>query len=238
MRAQIILSGVDAESFLQQLTTNDIRNLSGHLIYSLFLTPQGKLLHDVFITQIENKFIIDCYSEAVNEIINLLNKYKLGSRVEIDISQKLFDLSEYDDPRHKKFGKYAFSNDLDIYYELRYPRLYIDFQTNEYFPFEIGYDQFNCISYNKGCYIGQEVITRTHFRGVIRKKVYAVKVLEKITNDHHEIFLSDQKVGVLLGNYGIKNGYTQYLALMNSEMLEKSNNFSLTLNCKTQIILN
>jgi folate-binding protein YgfZ len=38
-------------------------------------------------------------------------------------------------------------------------------------PLECNLDGLNGVSYVKGCYIGQELTSRTHFRGVVRKRV-------------------------------------------------------------------
>lgn len=35
----------------------------------------------------------------------------------------------------------------------------------------------NAVSFDKGCYIGQELTARTHFTGVIRKRIMAVQFL-------------------------------------------------------------
>lgn len=36
----------------------------------------------------------------------------------------------------------------------------------------------NAISYDKGCYIGQELISRTHYLGVLRKKVWPYQIIK------------------------------------------------------------
>jgi len=41
----------------------------------------------------------------------------------------------------------------------------------EFFPAELGLDYSNGISYEKGCYLGQELTARTHFQGLVRKRV-------------------------------------------------------------------
>lgn len=38
-------------------------------------------------------------------------------------------------------------------------------------PFECNMDLLNGIDYNKGCYIGQELVARTHYRGAVRKRL-------------------------------------------------------------------
>jgi folate-binding protein YgfZ len=39
-------------------------------------------------------------------------------------------------------------------------------------PFECNFDLTNGIDYDKGCYIGQELVARTHFRGAVRKRLF------------------------------------------------------------------
>ena len=50
-RALIGVGGPDWRSFLQGLITQDVETLaSGEMRYGALLTPQGRLLHDLFIT--------------------------------------------------------------------------------------------------------------------------------------------------------------------------------------------
>jgi folate-binding Fe-S cluster repair protein YgfZ len=41
---------------------------------------------------------------------------------------------------------------------------------------EYNLDALGAISFTKGCYVGQELIARTHFRGVVRKRLAPVMV--------------------------------------------------------------
>lgn len=43
--------------------------------------------------------------------------------------------------------------------------------TGEVIPFEFNLDGLNGISFTKGCYVGQELMARTHFKGVVRKRL-------------------------------------------------------------------
>ena len=38
-------------------------------------------------------------------------------------------------------------------------------------PFESNFDYTDSVSFNKGCYLGQELTARTHYTGVIRKRL-------------------------------------------------------------------
>lgn len=46
-----------------------------------------------------------------------------------------------------------------------------DFEPGDVFPHDINYDQINGLSFKKGCYIGQEVISRMQHRGTARRRV-------------------------------------------------------------------
>lgn len=43
-------------------------------------------------------------------------------------------------------------------------------------PLEYNLDGLNAISFTKGCYVGQELIARSHFRGVIRKRLMPIEI--------------------------------------------------------------
>ena len=43
-------------------------------------------------------------------------------------------------------------------------------------PLEYNLDGLNGVSYTKGCYVGQELIARTHNRGVVRKRLMPIAI--------------------------------------------------------------
>jgi len=48
--------------------------------------------------------------------------------------------------------------------------------TGHGIPLEYNLDGLNAISFTKGCYVGQELIARSHFRGVVRKRLMPVQL--------------------------------------------------------------
>lgn len=44
-------------------------------------------------------------------------------------------------------------------------------------PLEYNLAGLNAISFDKGCYVGQELVARTHHRGVIRKRLLPLRFL-------------------------------------------------------------
>lgn len=79
----ISISGSDSASFLQNIITNDIDKLNeSNSLYSALLTPQGKYLHDFFILKHEKNYLIDCESEAAENLLSCFQKYKLNANIE------------------------------------------------------------------------------------------------------------------------------------------------------------
>ena len=48
--------------------------------------------------------------------------------------------------------------------------------TGKFLPHEINLHQLEGISFNKGCYTGQEIIARMHYRGKLKKHLYKARI--------------------------------------------------------------
>eukprot|EP00897_Mesotaenium_endlicherianum_P003418 jgi/Mesen1/3103/ME000184S02172 len=62
-------------------------------------------------------------------------------------------------------------------YEHGVPEGPVEIPKDEAIPLEYNFEALNAISFDKGCYVGQELIARTHHRGVIRKRLFPVQFL-------------------------------------------------------------
>ena len=96
-RTLLELEGDDIREFLQSLVTNDINLISKEKsIYSALLSPQGKYLYDFFIFKnTNNNIMIDCEKNDQEELIQKLNIYKLRSKIEIRVNDKIDIYSIY-----------------------------------------------------------------------------------------------------------------------------------------------
>src|ERR687888_2468737 len=83
-RGKLALTGPEAKPFLQGQVTNDIERLEpGHGCYAAFLTHKGKMLGDMRILDVGDELLLDTERVALQELFNMIRRYKLGSDVEL-----------------------------------------------------------------------------------------------------------------------------------------------------------
>lgn len=190
-RGLLALSGSDAKEFLQSVITQDIENLKeGQLTYAAHLTPQGKYLFDFFIGKMGDKFIIDCLSEELMPLAKSLHGYVVNKDVIFEnISD---DFSVYtsntpeencmQDPRSEALGyRYWLTKEPEgiTNNKLEYLQKRINLNIpendgiqNKTLINELNFERINGVSFNKGCYVGQELTARTKFRTEPKKKLF------------------------------------------------------------------
>ena len=200
-RAILVVAGDDAESFLNRLLTNSMLGMrQGEARYAALLSPQGKLMFDFFVLRRADAFWIDCLRDTAADLARRLGLFKLGSRVRItDRSADLAVAASWDgalmeapgpayrDPRHNGLGYRivappdalaSFERDA-IAYEahriaLGIPRGGVDFVYGDTFVHDANLDVLHGVDFDKGCYVGQEVVSRVHHRKSSRKRVVKV----------------------------------------------------------------
>jgi len=77
------------------------------------------------------------------------------------------------------------------------PRGGLDFNYNDAFPHEADMDQLNGVDFDKGCYVGQEVVSRVEHRGTARKRVVPVAYADYAPEAGVPVKVGDTDVGVM-----------------------------------------
>jgi folate-binding protein YgfZ len=202
-RSIIRIFGPDASTFLQGLMTQDIYLLNErNAIHGAFLNPQGRFLFDVFMVNDPmhsgegNGYLLDV--DRGEDFLKFIKIYKLRSLVSIESLDLHVQTSmdsplskdgiiiSYQDPRHELLGYRSIvtTNDIlpmDENYTLRrvtlgIPDGHIDMEVGKSIILEWGYDDFKSINWKKGCYTGQELMSRTHHLGTLRKRVLPISI--------------------------------------------------------------
>ena len=90
-RSVLRVSGPDRVAFLQGLVSNDMEAVSAtRSVWSAFLTPQGKFLHEFFVAEDpsasgdDGALLIDCETDRRADLQRRLKLYKLRSQVQVE----------------------------------------------------------------------------------------------------------------------------------------------------------
>jgi tRNA-modifying protein YgfZ len=174
--------------------------------YAALLTPQGKILFDMIVVRApgeEPAYLIDCTAAQAADLAKRLGFYKLRAKVTIaDQSAERAIVAfwgdepatpeglVYADPRDPRLGWRAVLprpaaaavglGHLGEYEGLRIaagtPKGGLDFAYADAFPHDANFDLLHGVDFDKGCYVGQEVVSRMKHRGTARKRVARVKL--------------------------------------------------------------
>lgn len=194
-RAIIKISGDDAEHFLENLVTCRITGLGeNESVFGALLTPQGKIMYDFFVQRKKEGYLIDIARELSGEFAKRLTFYKLRAKVEIsDPDVKTItvrwncaapeDDEFMSDPRHPDMGYRIYGSNepgecngdyLNQRVQIGIPEGGVDFEYGDAYPHETLMDQFGGVDFKKGCYVGQEVVSRMQHRGTAKKRIVMV----------------------------------------------------------------
>jgi folate-binding protein YgfZ len=89
-RSLITVGGPDSAEFLQGLISNDINQVSPErAIWAALLTPQGKYLHDFFITAMDGVYYLDCEKARFMDLGQRLSRYKLRANIDLGVDDSL-----------------------------------------------------------------------------------------------------------------------------------------------------
>ncbi|MBL8677325.1 MAG: folate-binding protein YgfZ, partial [Alphaproteobacteria bacterium] len=195
-RGVIEIEGEDKATFLQGLISNDINLVTPtQAIYATLLTPQGRFLFDFFITEKDGTFLLDVKAARLETLLKKLSLFKLRSKITLKGRPDLkiyaywgegdLTLEAYPDPRLKTLGARLIgqakpnisAEEYDLHrLKLGVPEGGIDMLSEKAILLESGLDELNAISWTKGCYMGQELTARTKYRGLVRKRLFPVKI--------------------------------------------------------------
>jgi tRNA-modifying protein YgfZ len=83
-RAFVRVTGDEAAEFLQGLISQDTQKITlNQARYGALLTPQGKFLHDLFLTKIPDGFLLECERERRVDLVTRLKRYRLRAKIDI-----------------------------------------------------------------------------------------------------------------------------------------------------------
>ena len=192
-RRLIRVSGTGAEEFLNNLITADVENLpEGEARAAALLTPQGKILFDFLIWRDGGDYLIETGAAEQDALLRRLTMYKLRAPVDLK-AETVEGVSVFWNEnaptaviRDGRFGKAGIdlyripgasaSGDIAAYDALRVEHGIAqsgrDYALQDAFPHDVLMDVNDGVSFRKGCFVGQEVVSRMKHRGTARRRVF------------------------------------------------------------------
>jgi folate-binding protein YgfZ len=219
-RGLLSVTGLESPKFLQDLITADIDGLAmNQAAYAGLLTPQGKILFDFFVIREERGYLLDCFLEQREQLIKRLMFYKLRAKLDIapekrQVAAVLEGAADgaIPDPRADGMGArvYALNGEangaIDDYHRQRISQGLAegghDYGSGELFPHEANFDQIGALSFRKGCFVGQEVVSRIEHRGTARSRILPCRTESKLPAKGSEVKAGSTTVGTVCSGMG------------------------------------
>jgi folate-binding protein YgfZ len=198
-RQIVRVSGEDAERLLQDVITTDLDQLAaGDALPGALLTPQGKILFDFLVSRADDHFRFDIEDALVASFMQRLTLYRLRAKMTIEHDAAVFVGTAWDEAPGSAYDALGIVADQRFRSGRQVHRVYSvaplaasadpadydllridegvaesgrDYALSDAFPHDIWMDRNGGLSFRKGCYVGQEVVSRMQHRGTARRRL-------------------------------------------------------------------
>ncbi|MEL7528433.1 MAG: folate-binding protein [Pseudomonadota bacterium] len=129
----------------------------------------------------------------------------------------------------------AIEADLEAYEQHRIatgvPEGLKDYAYSDIFPHDADLDQLGGVSFSKGCYVGQEVVSRVHHRGTARKRFVLVDGGSALPEKGTQITSGGKSVGEIGSSIALETGGGVGLALLRLDKVAQAKDNGSPLTC-------
>ena len=181
--------GEDVAAFLQGLVTNDV---TGPLpVYAGLLTAQGKALFDFIVWRDGADLLVDCEAASAEGLARRLSMYRLRRRIAIAVDQATAvhwrpgEDGGQPDPRHPALGaRWLAPADGDgaetawLAHRLALGVPEGQAELGDILWLETNAVELHGVSFDKGCYVGQENTARMNWRQKVNRRLVVVPLAE------------------------------------------------------------
>ena len=223
-RAVLAVAGADARALLHNVMTADMTRVDARGSgYGALLTPQGKILWDFIVHRHQDGYALDLRAGEIESFAKRLMLYRLRAKVDIAPAEDNAVFAEWDrssghpaDPRLAALGSRFLAApgamETDGSAEnwharriaLAVPEGGVDFIFGDAFPHDAAMDSLGGVAFDKGCYIGQEVVSRMRHRGTARRRIVAIEAGSPLPPAGADIMAGDRPLGRLGSSAGGK----------------------------------
>jgi folate-binding protein YgfZ len=197
-RAVFRFSGPDAHKLLNDVVTGEIPSEGageGEVAAAwALLSPQGKILAEGLAGHADDGIWVDVHQSVADDFFKRMKMYRLRAKAEIDDLRETHRVgfAQNEEPTGLRHTDRMGPIDMgwrviapveattgwvqnDSFYHAERIGVGIahqgnDFPANDAFAHDIGLDILDGIDFEKGCYVGQEVVSRMKHRGTARRR--------------------------------------------------------------------
>ncbi len=193
LNALLRVSGDDAADFLHNQFTNDVKALAvGAAQWNGWCTPKGRLLATFVLARDASGYLLMLPAAFAEAFARRLRMFVLRSKVKIeDVSNTTPRFGLWDGaPAPGAFalgasrgfvfgpapeGRAASTDDWALSLIRDGIVQVVPGTQEEFVPQMANYELVGGVSFKKGCYPGQEIVARTQYRGILKKRAVRVR---------------------------------------------------------------
>jgi len=209
----------------------------GKLLFDFFVVPlaEGQ----------DAGYLIDCASEQTADLVKRLNLHKMRAKIAIEDKSEKFAVAAifggeaaagiagvfYRDMRVPDMGLRVIASraalaKVDGAEASRYeahriaqgvPKGGVDFAYGDAFVHDVNLDLMNGVDFKKGCYVGQEVVARVHYRNSARKRIVKIHIDGPAPAPGTQIMAGETNIGHVGSTAGVEG-----LAMVRLDRLEEA----------------
>jgi tRNA-modifying protein YgfZ len=223
-RALIRVSGPDARGFLNNLLTQNVEKLvESGVQFGALLSPQGKLIADMLAWADGDGIVLEVDPARGVELLRRLTMFKLRAAISLEDITGRFRLlwapelfrGGQPDPRFPQgeLGwrelsslppeRYEFPDGAAVYdshrLKLGVPELARDAAPEEVFALEALLEELHGVDFQKGCFVGQENVSRMKRRATTRRKFCPIVFEGEAPRFATPMLAGDSEIGTVRG---------------------------------------
>jgi folate-binding protein YgfZ len=185
----IVVEGKDSIDFLQgQISTDVSKQEIDQIDRSAICNLKGRVIASFLCKKNANdQFHLIAHQSIVKKLMDTLKKYAVFSKVSINEGDK--HVSDYIDDE-------AWKNSIIDNFD---PEIYSE-NSEKFTPQELGYDKNGRIDFNKGCFTGQEIIARMHYRSPGSFSIARVEIDDTDKSFDKVFTVNNKKIGNIIEN--------------------------------------
>jgi hypothetical protein len=181
--SKLVVNGADALEFLQGQLTIDLQILGvGESRRAGWCNPKGRVICLFDVTATDEGYSLSLPTELADDVLKRLAMFRFRAKVDFELQSG--------------------GDDSDRAEKLRDGVAEIwQAQSEKFTPHMLNLDLIGAVDFDKGCYTGQEIVARTHYRGASKRRCLRFESSEPVSPGD-KVAAGDRDVGEVLNAIG------------------------------------